>query len=368
MEVGTNRLRYTVGLRYVETDQTVTSRLTSPDPRNPPVALPDGARYPDVATISVIDSDYNNVLPSASLAWNVTDAAIVRVGLSRTMTRPNPGAMRAGISVPNADASSASLGNPNLVPYISDNMDVGFEYYTGGEGYFSFAAFRKELTGFTITRQTQVPFGSLAQYGLTFASLSPGQQANLAGRTVPPGGDPNTALIRLDETLNAPGKLFLNGLEFGWVQPLDFGNPSLEGLGLTANYTFIDQRGEGSAPAIAVGVPPQTWNATLYYENHGVSARVSITSADGSQNSGPNSNQNGVTGAELFGVAYKQVDFSSSFDFAQMFGWSEYVPQLTIDVINATNEVRRSYNMFQDSVFTEFDSGRTFMVGLRGRF
>jgi len=132
-----------------------------------------------VATISVIDSDYNNVLPSASLAWNVTESAIVRVGLSRTMTRPNPGAMRAGISVPNADASSASLGNPSLVPYLSDNIDVGFEYYTGGEGYFSFAAFRKELTGFTVTRQTQVPFGSLAQYGLVFASLSPGQQANL---------------------------------------------------------------------------------------------------------------------------------------------------------------------------------------------
>jgi TonB-dependent receptor len=373
-EVGTNRLRYNIGVRYVQTDQTITSRLTAPDPRNPTTAAgaltpeSDGGRYPDVATISVIKTDYDNVLPSASLAWNVTDSAVVRVGLSRTMTRPNPGAMRAGISVPNADASSASLGNPNLVPYISDNIDLGFEYYTGGEGYFSFAAFRKELTGFTITRQTQVPFGSLAQYGLVFASLSPGQQANLAGRTVPPGGDPNTALIRLDETLNAPGKLFLNGLEFGVVQPLDFGVAALEGLGITANYTFIDQRGEGAAPAIAVGVPPQTYNATLYYENHGVSARVSITSADGSQNSGPASNQQGVTGAELYGVGYKQVDFSSSFDFGEMFGWSEFVPQLTIDVINVTEESRRSYSYFRDAVFTEFDSGRTIMVGLRGRF
>jgi TonB-dependent receptor len=367
-EVGTNRLRYNVGVRYVQTDQTVTSRLTAPDPRNPNPALPDGARYPDAATISVIDSDYDNVLPSATLAWNVTDSAIVRAGLSRTMTRPNPGAMRAGISVPNADASSASLGNPSLVPYISDNIDVGFEYYTGGEGYMSFAAFRKELTGFTITRQTQVPFGSLAQYGLVFASLSPGQQANLQGRTVPPGGDPNTALIRLDETLNAPGKLFLNGLEFGLVQPLDFGNAALEGLGFTGNYTFIDQRGEGAAPAIAVGVPPTTWNATLYYENHGVSARVSITSSEGSQNSGPNSNQQGVAGAELFGVSYKQVDFSSSFDFESLFGWNEFVPQLTIDVINLTEETRRSYSYFTNSVFTEFDSGRTIMVGLRGSF
>jgi hypothetical protein len=150
--------------------------------------LPDGARYPDAATISLIDSKYDNVLPSATLAWNVTDSAIVRAGLSRTMTRPNPGAMRAGISVPNADASSASLGNPSLAPYISDNIDLGFEYYTGGEGYLSFAAIRKELTGFTITRQTQVPFGTLARYGLVFESLSPGEQANQPSRTVPPGG------------------------------------------------------------------------------------------------------------------------------------------------------------------------------------
>ena len=156
MEVGTNRLRYNLGLRYVETDQSVTSRVTGPDPRNPvagtpPAATPasDGGRYPDVVTISTIDTSYNNVLPSATLAWNVTDNAVVRVGLSRTMTRPNPGALRSGISVPNADAVSASLGNPGLTPYLSDNIDVGFEYYTGGEGYFSFAAFRKDLTGFT---------------------------------------------------------------------------------------------------------------------------------------------------------------------------------------------------------------------------
>jgi len=373
-EIGSNRLRYTLGLRYVVTDQSVTSRLTGPDPRNPvagtpPAATPasDGGRYPDVITISTIDSNYHNMLPSANLAWNLTENAIVRAGLSRTMTRPNPGALRAGISVPNADASSASLGNPGLTPYLSDNIDFGFEYYTGGEGYFGIAAFRKDLTGFTQTRQTFVPFGTLAQYGLVFGSLGAGQQSSLLGRAVVPG-DPNTAIIRLDETINAPGNLKINGLEFNWVQPLDFGSAAMEGLGFTANYTIIDQKGDGAAPAIAVGVPPQTLNATLYYENHGLSARVSITKAQGSQNTGPNSNQQGVTGAELFGVDYKQVDFSSSFDFGAMFGWNEFVPSLTVDVINLTDETRRSYSQFTNAVFTEFDSGRTVMVGLRGRF
>ena len=369
-----DRLRYNLGVRYVETDQSVTSRLTGVDPRNPPTVAngmadaADGARYPDVITISTRDASYDNVLPSGTLAWNVTDDFVLRGGWSKTMTRPNPADLRAGIAFPNADANSASLGNPGLAPYLSKNFDIGFEYYTGDEGYFGVAAFRKALTGFTRLNQTNVTFGSLAQYGANFASLGASQQAALIGRGV--GGDPNTAIVRLDQTVNADGKLIINGLEFNWVQPLDFllGKIGLNGFGLTANYTFIDQRGQGSAPALALGVPPQTYNATLYYENHGVSARVSVTSSLGAQNTGPNSNQQGVTGAELYGDDYHQVDFSSSFDLGQMFGWSEFVPQLTIDGINVTNETRRSYSQFTNATFTSFNAGRTIIFGLRGRF
>jgi hypothetical protein len=155
-------------------------------------------------------------------------------------------------------------------------------------------------------------------------------------------------------------------MEFNWVQPLDF--IGLEGLGFTANYTYISQTGEGAAPAIAVGVPPETYNATLYYENYGVSARVSVTSALGSQGSGPSSNQSQITGAELYGEDYRQVDFSTSFDLSKMFGWSGFVPQLTIEGINVTEEKRRTNFQFSNAMFSEFDSGRTIMVGLRGSF
>jgi outer membrane receptor protein involved in Fe transport len=65
------------------------------------------------------------------------------------------------------------LGNSELDPYISDNIDLGFEYYTGDEGYFGFAAFRKSITGFTVSQATTMPFGDLAQYGVTYATLTP---------------------------------------------------------------------------------------------------------------------------------------------------------------------------------------------------
>ncbi|MFL6550211.1 MAG: TonB-dependent receptor domain-containing protein, partial [Povalibacter sp.] len=368
--VGDNRLRYNLGVRWVRTDQSVISRLTAPDPRNvvpnttPSVATADASRYPDVVNQVELGTRYENWLPSANLSWNVTEDFIVRAALSRTMTRPNPSDLLLGVSIPNADVSSVNLGNPELDPYLSDNLDFGFEYYTGAEGYFGVAAFRKGLEGFTTRQTTTVLFSDLAQYGITLGSLGAGQQQAIINR----GGA--TAPVQLNQTVNASGRLTINGLEFNWVQPLDFllERFGVTGLGFTANYTIIDQVGRGAAPAIAIGVPPETYNGTLYYDKGGVSARISVTSGQGSQASGPASNQSQITGAELFSDTYTQWDFSSSFNFADLFGWSGFVPQLTVDVINITEAKRRTFFQFSNATYSEFDSGRTVMIGLRGRF
>jgi TonB-dependent receptor len=353
-------LRYNVGVRWVETDQLITSRVTSPN-----ATLPDGQRLPDRISIETAESTYENILPSANLSWNLTDRAIVRAGLSKTMTRPNPSDMLGGVSIPNNDVAQVNLGNPQLDPYLSDNIDLGFEYYTGQEGYFGVAAFRKGIEGFTQTLIQTVPFTSLVQYGITYESLNANAQQSIDLR-----GGPNVATVQLRQLVNASGRLTINGLEFNWVQPLDIllSPIGVEGLGFAANYTIIDQKGQGAAPAIAVGVPPESYNATLYYDKYGISARVSVTHSQGSQNSGPNSNQSGVVGAELFGDDYTQYDFSSSFDFTELFGAPEMMPQLTIDVVNIGDDARRSYQQFSNSTHSYYESGRTVMVGLRGRF
>ncbi len=358
LDVAEHRLRYNVGVRWVETDQLVTSRVTSPN-----VTLPDGQRLPDLISIDKAESSYENILPSANLSWNLTDQAVIRAGLSKTMTRPNPSDMLGGVSIPNNDVAQVNLGNPSLDPYLSDNIDLGFEYYTGQEGYFGFAAFRKGIEGFTQTLIQTVPFTSLAQYGITYESLNANSQQSIDLR-----GGPNVATVQLRQLVNASGRLTINGLEFNWVQPLGTFVNALDGVGFAANYTIIDQKGQGAAPAIAVGVPPESYNGTLYYDKHGISARVSVTHTQGSQNSGPNSNQSGVIGAELFGDDYTQYDFSSSFDFTELFGWPELTPQLTIDVVNIADEARRSYQQYSNSTFSYFESGRVVMVGLRGRF
>jgi TonB-dependent receptor len=362
LEIGDNRLRYNVGVRYVQTDQSVISRITVPDSAN--ASRPEGAKVPDAANHVEVETDYENWLPAANLAWNLTDNAIVRAGLSRTMTRANPTDMLLGLAIRNADVSQVDLGNPDLEPFLSDNIDLGFEYYTGAEGYFGVAAFRKGIEGFTQRQARNITFGDLAPFGVTLDSLSQQQRDSVNAR----GG--NSAFVALSQTVNASGRLTINGVEFNWVQPLDFlvGRFGLNGLGFTANYTIIDQKGKGAAPAVAVGVPPESYNATLYYENHGVSARLSVSFNEGSQTSPPGNNEQGVVGAALFGDDYTQWDFSSSFDLSEMFGISSWVPQLTVDVININEEERRSYSQFSNATFSLFDSGRTILVGLRGTF
>jgi TonB-dependent receptor len=327
-------------------------------------ARPEGSKLPDGANHVELETEYENWLPSANVAWNLTDNAVVRAGLSRTMTRANPTDLLLGLSIRNNDVSQVDLGNPDLEPFLSDNIDFGFEYYTGAEGYFGVAAFRKGIEGFTARVSQNITFGDLAAFGITLDSLGQNQRDSVNAR----GG--NSAFVELRQTVNASGRLTINGVEFNWVQPLDFlvGRFGLSGLGFTANYTIIDQKGEGAAPAIAIGVPPESYNATLYYENHGVSARLSVSYAEGSQTSQPGSNEQGVLGAALFGDEYTQWDFSSSFDLSEMFGISAWVPQLTVDVININEEERRSYSQFSNATFSLFDSGRTILVGLRGTF
>ncbi|MGC5798246.1 TonB-dependent receptor [Sphingomonas sp. NFX23] len=362
-DLGGNMLRFNVGVRYVNTIQTITGRVSLPDPRNTTatgVALPDGSRYPNLVSIVSTRNVYSKWLPAATFAYDVSEHAVVRVAGSRTMTRPDPSAQLPGVNFGAPSADQASIGNPALEPYMSTNIDLGFEYYTGREGVVSFNAFRKSIKGFTNTAISTVPFSNLSQYGITYDTLNPTQQIAINSR-----GGPGTAQVQVTSQVNVADKLTINGLEFQWVQPLDFLTKTIgiTGFGFNANATVVDQTSKGAATAF--GVAPFTYNITGYYEKHGVMLRVSTTSREGSQNSG--AAQNGIPAAALFGTDYTTYDFSSSFDLDKIFGLAG-APQLTVNVANFTNATLRSYFQFENATFTQYKPGRQFLVGLRGTF
>ena len=147
-----------------------------PDPRNavtPPLA--NGGRYPDVTQWVYRDRTYSNVLPSASAAYNLRKDLVLRSSISRTMTRANPDLLRPGVNFNSPSADVGSIGNPDLNPFKSDNLDVGVEWYTGHEGYVAATLFTKRITGLTIAENVTMPFSALAGYGITYDTLIPAE-------------------------------------------------------------------------------------------------------------------------------------------------------------------------------------------------
>jgi TonB-dependent receptor len=387
---GSRTLKYDIGLRWVETHQTIYSptQVTAITAQNalinsngtyPAIYNTDGALYPAEYTFPGVKHTYQAFLPSATLVYDVADDFLVRASISRTMTRPNPGQMISVLNFSDVQASSASLGNPALKPFFSNNIDLGAEYYTGAEGYYGVAVFRKAIAGYNSSQVLTEPLSYLANFGVTWTSLTQGQQAVLTSdgcTDVPTCTHP----ISVTTQVNAPGLLTINGMEFDAVQPLDFllEQYGLKGFGLTGNVTILDQSSSGTAPVHATGVAPLSYNLTGYYEDNGIMVRTSYVWNGRSYASGTNNQSVCLpstasaplcpNGAYLFAAPYGQLDASSSLKLSKLFGDIPSDPEVTFDIENVFNAKQVSYDQFPQAVHSYYIKGQTFLLGLRGTF
>ncbi len=335
-DVWNRTMRFNAGVRYVTTDQTITGPVT----------------INGVRSVQVLDSDYKATLPSFNVAWDVADKVVMRLSSSRTLTRPDPSAMLPNTNFSDPSAQTATQGNPNLKPYLSTNVDFGGEWYTGDEGYVGLTLFNKRITGFTVNGIRRIPFNDL---GVNYDTLLPIQQAGLAQR-----GGPDAATVDVQTQVNADGVLNIRGTEAIWVQPLD---KLFDGLGFSLNYTHVSQQSEGEGvPAVAVGVAPNLWNGTVYWEKDAASIRLSYTWNDDMVISG--ANQNGIPYARLNADARGQLDMSASYAL----DWLPSKPQITLNVTNITNEPLRTTFAWPNATYDLYEPGRTVMLGIRGTF
>mgnify|MGYP001598459775 CR=1 FL=1 len=383
--IGGRDLKFNLGLRWVETHQTIGGFVSVADPRDAALtstaaikAANDGGLYPNVNTFVVTKHTYGSFLPSVNFVYDVADDFDVRLSLSRTMTRPNPSAMLPGVSFGDPSAATATIGNPALAPFYSNNIDIGGELYTGGEGYVGASIFRKALSGFTIAGNTTEPFSALAPYGIKYSTVSPTQQVALQSRGCTSDTNCNTTVV-VQEQVNAQGLLTVNGIEVDWVQPLDFliEQHGFPGIVFSANMTIVDQKGSGAAPAIATGVAPFTYNVTGYYEHAGAMVRLSYNFTDQAYSSG--SDQNGIClpstasagcpgGGYNFSAPYGQADFSSSYRLSNLFGELPSDPEVTFDIQNVFKAKLKSNFQYPSAPFTFYNQGSVYLLGIRGTF
>ncbi|WP_313737716.1 TonB-dependent receptor [Sphingobium yanoikuyae] len=330
-------LHINTGMRYAHTDQLVV-----------------GPSQVGTAIVDITSSStYENFLPSINLTYDVADNVKLRASASRTMTRPDAGAILPGITFSDPSALTATAGNPNLKPYTSDNYDLGGEIYTGGIGYVGVSLFMKNIQGFTVTTSEQVAFGSL---NIPFDSLISTQQNALNDRSLQTG----IPVAQLPITVNRPVNLRdlkIKGIEATWVQPLDF---LVKGLGFSANGTYLKQ--SSSSGLVATGVSPWSYNLQGFYENGGLSVSVNYVWHD--EAIAVNGPQNGINGADLKSDARGQLDMSAGYQLP----FFNKALRLTLDVLNITDEPIRTTFEYSNAAYSVYYPGRTVLAGIRANF
>ena len=202
-------------------------------------------------TVSLVTdkNSYTTVLPSANIAFNVTDKFLVRVSASQTLQRASIADL-APSTFFNATNLSVTGGNVNLKPPISTQADVSFEYYTGKSSLISGALFYKDVSNF---------IASFVTSGVD-TNLDP------AGRTLTFSRPENLASARI------------KGFEVGIQQFFDFLPAPLDGFGIIANYTYSDSKDNAGFPLVAVS--KNSYNLVGLYEKGPFSARLAYNYRD----------------------------------------------------------------------------------------
>lgn len=249
---GNVNVRGNIGVRWVTTEVGAVGGVQfpvyeapeeEPDPSQPlpPIyVIPaDDIAFANEATFAQSGGGkHTNWLPSLNLRFGVTEEQFVRMSVSRALTRPDMGLYKNYIGIsrvqptcgdgsvtyagPNCTGNavsyrpqySASAGNPGLGPTTADQLDFTYEYYFSNTGSFTAAVFMKQ-------------FNDYVQYGNYLRSFTNNGVTRDVSVRGPVTGD--GAKLRGFEVAY---QTFFERLPAPW-----------NGLGMQANFTYVDNQG-----------------------------------------------------------------------------------------------------------------------------
>lgn len=349
LNFGVDRLNLdgNIGVRVVRTTNSAGGYLVYPNQSLAPY-LGTGQTEPVVAK-----NEYTDVLPSLNVKWELAPDWIVRFAASKAIARPNFSDMQAyqilnaavkegytpptgttTLPVDKLDLTGSSDDNPYLNPMKANQFDLSLEWYFdpdhGGMAWVNM--FYKDIKDY-FRRQSE-----LVSY---------------------PGVDGNNYDYLVSRLVNV-GTAKIQGAEIGWNQFFDFLPGFLSGLGMSANYTYIDSSTKvpndptvipldtdgstyGNLPAD--GLSKNAYNVAVFYEKGPWQIRFAynwrskyLLSVGPNGYNGTNNNLEGEEVAwklPVYSDAYGQLDGSIFYKF------NDHV-QLGLEMNNLNNAEQRT--------------------------
>lgn len=398
------------GLRYEATDIDSAALVPVPTSSAWVAANEFDLTFGGGSDFTAFKGHYQELLPAIDFDARPMDNVVVRASYSTTLTRPDYASMQGGRTLDQlyrVGGGTGSQGNPGLLPYKSNNIDLSAEWYYGRDSYLSLGYFHKDVSNFISTTRfdttafgMKTPYqgprynaavaagadsmpGGVRQYifqqyvnsaqtalggGASDADVQAyvnahyGSEVNLTGKDsggfytgqiIATSADPDLK-FQITTPTNSDKKAALYGWEFN-IQHT-FGD---SGFGGIFNYTKVDGDAvyDPSQPAsvtqFALTGLSDSANLVGFYDKNGIQARVAYNWRDKFlAGTGPN---------PTYVEAYGQIDASASWEFK---------PGLTafVEGINLTNESRRVHGRSENNVRYVAPGYARYAIGVRMSF
>ncbi len=279
-------------------------------------------------------------LPNFDLNLQVNDKLKLRFDASRTLTRP-PLADLTPVQNVGTDQRIGSLtatgGNPTLQPYLSDNFDIGGEWYYARNSYISLDGFIKHVSNFVVQGTTRQTINNVI--------------------------DPTTnapAVFTVSTNVNGPDAT-VHGIELGGQHV--FGNT---GFGFQANATVVGSDkpydpNNLSVSGFAVTGLADSANVVAFYDQHGFQARVAVNWRDSYlDHFGQQQNSSAFGTEPTFVDANTTVDFSTSYDITKNLS-------IYFEALNLSDSGYFTHGRFSNQLLDAVSYGRRFTLGAHMR-
>jgi iron complex outermembrane receptor protein len=244
-----------VGLRIVRTEGTSNGYQILPN-------QPAGGNLPaypwgGFVKQTAIDNNTTIPLPSLNLKFDLRSDLVARLGVSRTMTRPDYGALGGAVLLTD-ETHTGNGGNAQLKPVKSTNLDASLQWYFAPRALLSAGLFYMDLKDY-------VGYGSSVG---NFLDTRASQEQNKA--------------VFADYTITSPINVGakVKGMELAAQIPVGMG------FGIDGNVTLTDSHLDfGACPAMQfstsgdpcdmLGASKTTANGGIFFENDKFNARLS---------------------------------------------------------------------------------------------